>query len=67
MLNYINDFHCILLCYHRSLLAEGESSEKNAFVIPAFESLRYRLDFPTDKASLLGMLDEGLLHTFRFP
>ena len=46
---------------------EDDSSHKNAFVVPAFETLRYRLDFPIDKANLLRMLDEGLLHTFRFP
>jgi len=41
-------------------------SEKKAFVIPAFETLRYRLEFPSDKPSLLKMLDEGTLYTFRY-
>ena len=43
-----------------------DPSHKNAFVIPAFETLRYRLEFPIDKANVLTMLDKGLLHIFRF-
>lgn len=35
-------------------------------MIPAFESLRYRLNFPKSKAELLKMLDVGDLFTFRY-
>ena len=41
-------------------------SERKAFVVPAFETLLYRLEFPSDKPSLLRMLDEGSLYTFRY-
>ncbi|OXA53187.1 LARGE xylosyl- and glucuronyltransferase 2 [Folsomia candida] len=37
-----------------------------ALVVPAFESLRYRLNFPKSKAELLKMLDVGDLFTFRY-
>ncbi|ELT91285.1 hypothetical protein CAPTEDRAFT_168890 [Capitella teleta] len=40
--------------------------EKKALVIPAFETQRYRLTFPTSKAELLTMLDMGTLFTFRY-
>lgn len=38
---------------------------KKALVVPAFETLRYRLSFPKSKAELLSMLDMGTLYTFR--
>ncbi|XP_065909688.1 xylosyl- and glucuronyltransferase LARGE2s-like [Dysidea avara] len=47
-------------------LVKDEISERKIFVIPAFETLRYRLEFPSDKLSLLRMLDEGTLYTFRY-
>ena len=34
-------------------------------VVPAFETQRYRLEFPKSKAELLSMLDMGTLFTFR--
>ena len=37
-----------------------------ALIIPAFETLRYRLTFPKSKADLLHMLDMGTLFTFRY-
>lgn len=40
---------------------------KKALVVPAFETLRYRLSFPKSKAELLSMLDMGTLYTFRYP
>lgn len=40
---------------------------KKALVVPAFETLRYRLSFPKSKAELLSMLDMGTLYTFRCP
>ncbi|KAG8438395.1 hypothetical protein GDO86_008903 [Hymenochirus boettgeri] len=37
-----------------------------ALIVPAFETLRYRLSFPKSKAELLSMLDMGALYTFRY-
>ena len=37
-----------------------------ALIVPAFETQRYRLTFPTSKAELLSMLDMGTLFTFRY-
>ncbi|XP_045146933.1 LARGE xylosyl- and glucuronyltransferase 2 [Echinops telfairi] len=45
---------------------ELESRRKVALVVPAFESLHYRLRFPTSKAELLALLDAGTLFTFRY-
>ncbi|XP_004585648.2 xylosyl- and glucuronyltransferase LARGE2 isoform X1 [Ochotona princeps] len=42
------------------------SGRKVALVVPAFETLHYRFSFPTSKAELLGLLDAGSLHTFRY-
>uniref|UniRef100_A0A8C8RIC4 LARGE xylosyl- and glucuronyltransferase 2 n=1 Tax=Pelusios castaneus TaxID=367368 RepID=A0A8C8RIC4_9SAUR len=39
---------------------------KAAFIVPAFETLHYRLTFPKSKAELLSMLDMGSLYTFRY-
>uniref|UniRef100_A0A671QTT5 Glycosyltransferase-like protein LARGE1 n=1 Tax=Sinocyclocheilus anshuiensis TaxID=1608454 RepID=A0A671QTT5_9TELE len=39
---------------------------KKALVVPAFETLRYRLSFPKSKAELLSQLDMGTLFTFRY-
>nr|XP_042705144.1 LARGE xylosyl- and glucuronyltransferase 2 isoform X5 [Chrysemys picta bellii] len=39
---------------------------KAALIVPAFETLRYRLAFPKSKAELLSMLDMGSLYTFRY-
>jgi len=36
-----------------------------AFVVPAFETQRYKLDFPSTKEDVLSMLDDGSLFTFR--
>ncbi|XP_062512933.1 xylosyl- and glucuronyltransferase LARGE2s-like [Corticium candelabrum] len=38
---------------------------KKALIVPAFETLRYRLAFPKSKSQVLSMLDQGLLYTFR--
>ncbi|KAI8488043.1 LARGE xylosyl- and glucuronyltransferase 2 [Branchiostoma belcheri] len=40
--------------------------QKKSLVVPAFETLRYRLSFPKSKAELLSMLDMGTLYTFRY-
>ncbi|XP_008832381.1 LARGE xylosyl- and glucuronyltransferase 2 [Nannospalax galili] len=42
------------------------SRRKAALVVPAFETLHYRFSFPTSKAELLALLDEGSLYTFRY-
>jgi len=39
--------------------------ERKAFVVPAFETLRYRFTFPKSKSELLNALDTGQLQTFR--
>lgn len=36
-----------------------------ALVVPVFESVRYRLDYPKSKAELLNAVDAGQLSTFR--
>jgi glycosyltransferase-like protein LARGE len=38
---------------------------KKALIVPAFETLRYRLSFPKSKSQVLSMLDQGQLYTFR--
>eukprot|EP00095_Tigriopus_kingsejongensis_P005592 snap_masked-scaffold12_size759060-processed-gene-6.2 protein:Tk05592 transcript:snap_masked-scaffold12_size759060-processed-gene-6.2-mRNA-1 annotation:"glycosyltransferase-like protein large2" len=46
---------------------QGESIAPRALVVPAFETLRYRLDqFPRSKAEVLDLLDLGTLLTFRY-
>lgn len=39
--------------------------ERRALIIPAFESLLYRVDFPSNKSQLNSMLEAGKLFTFR--
>ncbi|CAC5385785.1 LARGE [Mytilus coruscus] len=46
-------------------LMDMENSKK-ALIVPAFETQRYRIDFPKSKAELLSQLDMGDLFTFRF-
>uniref|UniRef100_A0A6A7FS34 Glycosyltransferase-like protein LARGE1 n=2 Tax=Hirondellea gigas TaxID=1518452 RepID=A0A6A7FS34_9CRUS len=41
-------------------------SHRKAWVVPAFETQRYRLSFPHSKAELLNRLDMGELFTFRY-
>ncbi|KAJ0001765.1 hypothetical protein NQD34_001561 [Periophthalmus magnuspinnatus] len=50
----------------RSVVQLDMSHSKKALVVPAFETLRYRLSFPKSKAELLSMLDMGTLYTFRY-
>lgn len=47
-------------------LSDGRSKEKTALVVPAFETQRYRINFPRSKSELLAMLDMGTLFTFRY-
>lgn len=42
------------------------NNPKRALVIPAFETQRYKIDFPRTKAELMEMLDLGKLFTFRY-
>lgn len=41
-------------------------SSRKALVVPAFETLLYRIPFPKSKAELLNMLNYGTLFTFRY-
>ncbi|XP_020865491.1 xylosyl- and glucuronyltransferase LARGE2 [Phascolarctos cinereus] len=53
--------------YLRTSIKElGLATRKAALVVPAFETLRYRLSFPTSKTELLSLLDAGSLYTFRY-
>ena len=40
--------------------------ERKALVVPAFETQRYKIDFPKSKTELNEMLNVGILYTFRF-
>ncbi|XP_023682899.2 xylosyl- and glucuronyltransferase LARGE2s isoform X1 [Paramormyrops kingsleyae] len=50
----------------KSVLQLDLAHTKKALVVPAFETLRYRLSFPKSKAELLSMLDMGTLYPFRY-
>lgn len=50
----------------KSVVQMDVAHTKKALVVPAFETLRYRLTFPKSKAELLSMLDMGTLYTFRY-
>ncbi|XP_034051503.1 LARGE xylosyl- and glucuronyltransferase 2 [Thalassophryne amazonica] len=50
----------------KSVVQQDMAHTKKALVVPAFETLRYRLSFPKSKAELLSMLDMGTLYTFRY-
>lgn len=51
--------------FRKSVIQLDLANTKKAMIIPAFETLRYRLSFPKSKAELLSMLDMGTLFTFR--
>lgn len=53
--------------HRKSVVQLDMAHTKKALVVPAFETLRYRLSFPKSKAELLSMLDMGTLYTFRYP
>ena len=44
----------------------GMVGEKRTLVVPAFETLLYRFDFPENKTQLLRMFAGGMLYTFRY-
>ncbi|KAK1341546.1 hypothetical protein QTO34_017961 [Cnephaeus nilssonii] len=48
----------------KSVIQLDLANTKKAMIMPAFETLRYRLSFPKSKAELLSMLDMGTLFTF---
>ncbi|XP_005415110.2 PREDICTED: glycosyltransferase-like protein LARGE1, partial [Chinchilla lanigera] len=50
----------------KSVVQLDLANTKKAMIVPAFETLRYRLSFPKSKAELLTMLDMGTLFTFRY-
>ncbi|KAM8940518.1 xylosyl- and glucuronyltransferase LARGE2 [Pelodytes ibericus] len=50
----------------RSIADQDMANSQKALIVPAFETLRYRLSFPKSKAELLSMLDMGTLYTFRY-
>lgn len=61
-------FSCLYLLFlfaRKSVTQLDLANTKKALIIPAFETLRYRLSFPKSKAELLSMLDMGTLFTFR--
>lgn len=41
-------------------------TSRRALVIPAFESLLYRMDFPANKTELISMLEKKQVYTFRY-
>ncbi|XP_062239133.1 xylosyl- and glucuronyltransferase LARGE1 [Platichthys flesus] len=50
----------------KSVVQLDMANNKKALVVPAFETLRYRLSYPKSKAELLSQLDMGTLFTFRY-
>ncbi|NP_001089877.1 LARGE xylosyl- and glucuronyltransferase 2-B precursor [Xenopus laevis] len=50
----------------KSIAQQDPTGSPKALIVPAFETLRYRLSFPKSKADLLSMLDTGALYTFRY-
>lgn len=58
-------FYLLFLFARKSVIQLDLANTKKALIVPAFETLRYRLSFPKSKAELLSMLDMGTLFTFR--
>lgn len=62
------DFLSAYLLYENlkySLSLEPQMDRK-ALIVPAFETQRYKIDFPKTKTELIEMLNIGILYTFRF-
>ncbi|XP_071965746.1 xylosyl- and glucuronyltransferase LARGE1-like [Antedon mediterranea] len=56
-----------LYSYLRKMISTLDVANTNkALVVPAFETLHYRINFPKSKTDLLHMLDMGSLFTFRY-
>ncbi len=62
-IHFTSDPSCF--CLRKSVVQLDMGNTKKALVVPAFETLRYRLSFPKSKAELLSQLDMGTLFTFR--
>ena len=50
----------------KTLMNFNSDDSKTAWIVPAFETQRYKLSSPRSKAELLNMLDMGELFTFRY-
>lgn len=64
----VENFPAFICCFsfaRKSVIQLDLANTKKALIVPAFETLRYRLSFPKSKAELLSMLDMGTLFTFR--
>ena len=55
----------IYFSFRKSVIQLDLANTQKAMIVPAFETLRYRLSFPKSKAELLSMLDMVTLFTFR--
>jgi len=58
--------YMVMLSPSNSSLVSSLNATKQALIVPAFESQRYRLSFPSSKTDLISMLDEGTVFTFRY-
>ncbi|XP_072278145.1 xylosyl- and glucuronyltransferase LARGE2 [Pyxicephalus adspersus] len=50
----------------KSIVQEDMANTQKALIVPAFETLHYRMSFPKSKTDLLSLLDMGMLYTFRY-
>lgn len=50
----------------KQVVNQDMANTKKALVVPAFETLRYRLNFPKSKTEVIRQLDMGTLFTFRY-
>lgn len=64
-LSLFNRLQCVYCVCRKSVVQLDMANTKKALVVPAFETLRYRLSYPKSKAELLSQLDMGTLFTFR--
>ncbi|XP_057340323.1 xylosyl- and glucuronyltransferase LARGE1-like [Microplitis mediator] len=56
-----------LISYIYKLNINGtDTFYKNALIVPAFETQRYRFTFPVNKEELIKYLNYGVLYTFRY-
>eukprot|EP00794_Sanderia_malayensis_P017939 gene17939-19730_t len=46
-------------------IASGRNMTRKAVVVPAFETYKYKLEFPRSKAELLSAIDQGIVSKFR--
>lgn len=52
--------------YLKYSLSFESQMQRKALIVPAFETQRYKIDFPKSKTELIEMLNVGILYTFRF-